>query len=413
MPPRKRARQGSPGNKSRKGAKVAWANVDPTRQSSRSMRGIGGHAAQLQKTGETLMAPTRRKKASNDLDISDSEENPMAPLQLKRRKEKASTPKSSVEPDSSRPESECAHLHIARPSDRFGFKPSQSQATHPIGHNHKEAGSEVTEQGLENHSGSGDLDDLDEWGKTDNDFGEYDDGPALTDSLPGGDGDDLMEFDESQPGCNDGHTDTIPYDVLKHHQVKNRCRKAPSLTHLSSNSHGHTLTRNAFGRSKSPHQYSPKHMPRRRMHLEKGHLQRLVLPMGVVIPPPMDHLVDAPRLGFMIPPPVNHLIDAPRLSQRLSLLAQGLRVQAGVMITLSTDRLLGDTPRLNQQPFSLAQDLHIRVHPVDHLLDIPCHGHHIGKPLDPITRGLIPLFQAVLTLVLVVPHLNQGTKTNQ
>ncbi|KAG1853681.1 hypothetical protein F4604DRAFT_1933107 [Suillus subluteus] len=85
-----------------------------------------------------------------------------------------------------------------------------------------------------------------------------------------------------------------------------------------------------------------------------------------------------------IPPPVDHLVDAPRLGQQLSLLAQGLRVQAGVVITLSTDRLL---------------DLHIGVHPVDHLLDIPRHSHHIGKPLNPITCGLIPLFQAVLTLM--------------
>lgn len=78
----------------------------------------------------------------------------------------ASTPKSSVDPDSSRPESEHAHLHIAHPSDRFDFKLSQSQATHPIGHNHKEAGSEVAEQDLENHSRLGDLNDFDEWGKS-------------------------------------------------------------------------------------------------------------------------------------------------------------------------------------------------------------------------------------------------------
>lgn len=113
----------------------------------------------------------------------------------------------------------------------------------------------------------------------------------------------------------------------------------------------------------------------------------------------------------MIPRPVDHLVDAPRLGQRLSLLAQGLRIQAGVVITLSADRLLRDTPRLSQQLFSLTQDLHIGVHPVDHLLDIPHRGHQIGEPLDSITRGLIPLFQAVLTRVLVVPHLNQGTKT--
>ncbi|KAG1906125.1 uncharacterized protein F5891DRAFT_975576 [Suillus fuscotomentosus] len=410
MPPRKRARQGSPGDKSRKGAKMAQADVDPTRQSSRSTRGIGGHAAQLQKTGETLMAPTRRKKASDDLNISDSEENPMAPSQLKGRKQKvaASTPKSSVEPNSSQPESEHARLHIACPSDRFGFKPSQSQATHPIGHNHEVAGSEVAEEDLEDRSGLGDLDDFDEWGKS-------------------GDGDDLMEFDETKPGRKDERTDTIPYDVLKHHQ----------------NSRGHTLTRNT--RSKSPCQYSHKHMPRRRSpetHTSSTHLkppQRaprkgpsakagsahgLCIQAEVMISPPVDHLlIDAPQLGqqlffltqclhiqagVMIQPPVDHLVDAPQLSQQLSLLAQGLRVQAGVMITLPADCLRGDSPQLSQQLFSLAQDLHIRVHPVDHLLDIPCRGYHIGEPLDPITCVLIPLFQAILTPVLIVPCLNQG-----
>jgi hypothetical protein len=148
-----------------------------------------------------------------------------------------------------------------------------------------------------------------------------------------------------------------------------------------------------------------------------------------MISPPADHLlIDAPQLGqqlflliqclriqagVVIPPPVDHLVDAPQLSQRLSLLAQGLRIQAGVVITLPADRLLGDSPRLSQQPFSLAQDLHIGVHPVNHLLDIPCRGYHIGEPLNPITRVLIPLFQAVLTPVLAVPRLNQGTKTNQ
>lgn len=103
---------------------------------------------------------------------------------------------------------------------------------------------------MENRSGSGDLDDFDEWGKSadehetqderqaaDNDFGEYGDGPALTDSPPGGDGNELMEIDESQPGRNDVRTDTIPYDVLKHHQVKNGRRKAPSPTRLSSVRH--------------------------------------------------------------------------------------------------------------------------------------------------------------------------------
>jgi hypothetical protein len=41
-----------------------------------------------QKTGKTLTAPTRCKTASDDLNISDSEENPMAPSQLKGHKQK-------------------------------------------------------------------------------------------------------------------------------------------------------------------------------------------------------------------------------------------------------------------------------------------------------------------------------------
>jgi hypothetical protein len=54
------------------------------------------------------------------------------------------------------------------------------------------------------------LNDFDEWGKSadehemqderqaaDDNFREYDNGPALTDSPPGGDGNELMEIDES------------------------------------------------------------------------------------------------------------------------------------------------------------------------------------------------------------------------
>ncbi|KAG2752763.1 hypothetical protein P692DRAFT_20871084 [Suillus brevipes Sb2] len=299
MPPRKRARQGSPGDSLRKGAKVARADADATRRSSRSMRGIGGHAAQLQKTGETLMAPSRHKKADN-LNISDSEENPMAPSQLKRHKEKvaASTPKTSVEPDSSRPESERACLHIARPSDRFGFKPSQSQATHPVGHNHKEAGSDIAEQDLENCSGSGDLDDFDE---------EYDDGPALTDSPPGGD---------------------ASLDAMMGAQIQSLI--APL------NSRGHTLTSNAFGRSKSPHQYSPKHIPHRRSPETRTSSTRLKPPQraprkgpsakaGSAHGPtpesrnrdkPMNKQTNPSKLGFY-PPCWQAFLQATKLEMRL------------------------------------------------------------------------------------------------
>ncbi|KAG0697848.1 hypothetical protein DFH29DRAFT_1003400 [Suillus ampliporus] len=243
----------------------------------------------------------------------------------------------------------------------------------------------------------------------DDDFGEHDDGPALTDSLIGGDGDDLMEFDESQPGRKDERTGMIPYDVLKHHQAKNGCRKAPSPTRLSSNSRGHTLTRNPSARSKSPRQYSPKCVPCCRSFETRASSARLKSP------PRKAPSAEAGSTQVIIPPPADHLlIDAPRLGQQPFVLAQGLRIQAEVVITLPTDCLLVDTPQLGQQPFSLAQDLHVQVYPVDRLLvDVPRRDHHIGKPLNPITRFLIPLFQAALILIFIVPHLNQGTKTNK
>ncbi|KAG2158269.1 uncharacterized protein EDB93DRAFT_1246123 [Suillus bovinus] len=180
----------------------------------------------------------------------------------------------------------------------------------------------------------------------------------------------------------------------------------PALIRYWVNSHNHTLTRNTFGHSKSPCQYSPRHIPH--------HQSPETRTSSTCLKPPQH----APRKGpsakagsahggrdptsrgpswVIIPRPVDHLINAPRLGQRLSLLTQGLRVQAGVVITLSADHLLHDTPQLSQQPFSLTQDLHIRVHPVDHLLDIPHRGHQIGELLDSITHSLIPLFQAVLT----------------
>ncbi|KAG1768591.1 hypothetical protein EV702DRAFT_1203219 [Suillus placidus] len=373
MPPRKRARQGSSGDKSRKGAKVARADVEPAQRSSRSTRGVGGHVAQLQKAGEILAAPARQTKASNDLDISDFEENPMAPSQLKRLKKKASTPKSSVEPDSAQPESERAHPPMARPSD-----------------SHKEAGSEVAERDLENHRGRGDLDDFDKLGKSTDEHKTQDERRAVD----GGDGDDPMEFDQSQPGCEDEHEDVISYDVLEHHQVKNGHRKAPSPTRLSSHSHSHTLTHNTSVRLRSPRQYSPKHVPHRRSSAclkSPQHAPRKVPSAKagsasyLVVPPPTDHL----------------LISTPPLGQQLFSLAQGHRVPAEVVTPPPTDHLLVDAPRLGQQPFSLTQDLHIQVvqPPVDHLLvDVPLCDHHVDKPLNLIMRFLIPLLQAALAL---------------
>ncbi|KAG2737728.1 hypothetical protein P692DRAFT_20883298 [Suillus brevipes Sb2] len=77
MPPRKRAKHSAPA-------------AAPSRRSERSTRGVGGHVAQLQKTGETLAAPARkgRKEPIVQMSDSDAEENPMAPSQLQRTKKK-------------------------------------------------------------------------------------------------------------------------------------------------------------------------------------------------------------------------------------------------------------------------------------------------------------------------------------
>ncbi|KAG1790048.1 uncharacterized protein HD556DRAFT_1446401 [Suillus plorans] len=107
MPPRKKARHISPGNNSRKDA-------EPSRRSVQSNRGVGGHVAQLQKAGEMVMAPTRQRKGA--IEMSDSEENPMAPLQVAPAKAKA------VQPECQCARSPHPFLHTAHHSDRFWFK---------------------------------------------------------------------------------------------------------------------------------------------------------------------------------------------------------------------------------------------------------------------------------------------------
>jgi hypothetical protein len=74
MPPKKKPRRFSPDFKA------------TARRSSRPNRGVGGHAAQLQKVGEMVAAPTRKRPKGDDLQISSSEENPMAPSQLQKGK---------------------------------------------------------------------------------------------------------------------------------------------------------------------------------------------------------------------------------------------------------------------------------------------------------------------------------------
>jgi hypothetical protein len=50
--------------------------------------GVRGDAAQLQKAGEMAIAPMRQRKSA--VEISDPEENPMAPSQVMRVKTKVS-----------------------------------------------------------------------------------------------------------------------------------------------------------------------------------------------------------------------------------------------------------------------------------------------------------------------------------
>ncbi|KAG1763980.1 hypothetical protein EV702DRAFT_1051521 [Suillus placidus] len=105
-------------------------------RSSRPNRGV--HGTQLQKVGEIVAAPGRKGLKGDDLQISSSEENPMAPLQLQKGKKKPpaklrSAPKktqnecrpieSSQHPQdpTSRP-----NLYVAHSSERFRFKEPQS-----------------------------------------------------------------------------------------------------------------------------------------------------------------------------------------------------------------------------------------------------------------------------------------------
>ncbi|KAG1842140.1 hypothetical protein F4604DRAFT_1939012 [Suillus subluteus] len=147
MPPKKRARHST-------------VNAQNScRQSSRSNRGVSGHAAQLQKAGEAIAAPVKSQKGQNDypeLDASNPEENSMAPSQLRQGKKSApakppaaknatkqklasATPpttssnlkrSSQKSGDNVRNHSAytslCPVLHTGCSSDRFGFKAPKS-----------------------------------------------------------------------------------------------------------------------------------------------------------------------------------------------------------------------------------------------------------------------------------------------
>ncbi|KAG1827699.1 hypothetical protein EV424DRAFT_1345370 [Suillus variegatus] len=128
MPPRKRA-------------KHSTSAAPPSRRSERSTQGVGGHAAQLKKTGETLAAPTRKGRVEPTIEMSgsDAEENPMAPSQLRKTKKNHSvTANNQVRPGSQPSRTSQPTLHTTQVLERFGFKPPTS-STRKTGATHTKA----------------------------------------------------------------------------------------------------------------------------------------------------------------------------------------------------------------------------------------------------------------------------------
>ncbi|KAG1824989.1 hypothetical protein EV424DRAFT_1538062 [Suillus variegatus] len=230
MPPRKKPRCSSPDLEA------------PARRSSRPNRGIGGHAAQLQRVGETVAAPTRKGPKGDNLQISSSEENPMAPSQLQKGKKKM-----------------------------FGFKEpwsngrkmaernvGQQDAGHERESTERDSGCEKERRNTEDYK---EFAPSSHEGDTSDDNADCDDDPDSNtpmDRYAGqhthqrtDDADDGMDFDknmdrprpddEAQGGVepvasNDELTDPEQdkaYDVLKCHHAKNGQQKAPSPTYLS------------------------------------------------------------------------------------------------------------------------------------------------------------------------------------
>ncbi|KAG0691625.1 hypothetical protein DFH29DRAFT_1010602 [Suillus ampliporus] len=123
----------------KKRTKRSYEFVEATRRSERSTRGQGGHAEQLKKAGETLVAAARKKTI---LDISDAEENPMAPSQLQKSKKNATTEKPTQCSVGVNRNVNSGHQHssaslrpvpsTAHSSGRFGFQQPTSTSSQSI-----------------------------------------------------------------------------------------------------------------------------------------------------------------------------------------------------------------------------------------------------------------------------------------
>ncbi|KAG1885861.1 uncharacterized protein F5891DRAFT_1201527 [Suillus fuscotomentosus] len=263
MPPKKRAKHSTVNTKD--------GDTAPCRQSSRNNRGVGSHAAQLQKAGEAIAAPARscRKNDYLDLDASDPEENSMAPSQMRggkkiapakpravgngaRRKPASATPPTTsndLELSSqelgnnvrNRPLYTSPHpvLRTACSSDRFGFKAPISTTTQCI---------KKVPQSTSRRMAAQEEDERD-----DNDNEDKDDNDDNT---------GLHEHNDTQE----------TYDVLECHQAQNGRCKAPSPSYLSKAT-GKARAR-ASTRSMSPRQRPSQHYNNSRSphsHLSQHH----------------------------------------------------------------------------------------------------------------------------------------------
>ncbi|KAG1808801.1 hypothetical protein EV424DRAFT_1543318 [Suillus variegatus] len=136
MPLRKKPRRSSPDLEA------------PAHRSSRPNCGVGGHTAQLQRVGERFAAPTRKGLKGNDLQISSSEENSMAPSQLQKGKKKnpPAKPRSTTKKNlnerrmtensqHSQAPTSCLNQYVIHSSERFGFKEPQSNGSETAGWN--------------------------------------------------------------------------------------------------------------------------------------------------------------------------------------------------------------------------------------------------------------------------------------
>ncbi|KAG1817643.1 uncharacterized protein BJ212DRAFT_1299172 [Suillus subaureus] len=187
MPPRKKPRCSSPDLEA------------PAHQSSRPNCGVGGHAAQLQRVGETVAAPTRKGLKGNDLQISSSEENPMAPSQLQKGKKKNKI---------------ASILRLPLPIQ------INMWLTLLKGLDSRNLGLMVTKQ-LEGINMP-----MDRYADNGMDFDKNMDQPCPDNEAQGG-----VEPVASNDKLTDPEQDEA-YDVLKHHHAKNGQQKAPSLTYL-------------------------------------------------------------------------------------------------------------------------------------------------------------------------------------